>query len=172
MPLPPLSPQELRLGRFAGFCSVLYAAGGVLFAAFPAATFRAAAGVPEPVLSAETRFWQVLGVSMMAALAVSCAVVARSPRERRAALLPVLGAKLTSSTFALVAFAVVAEGALHTPWRALVVLFAVDVSIFGVTAALYHAAAPGVRLSSAPTQSPPEPEAEARPVRLTVSKPA
>jgi hypothetical protein len=172
MPLPPLSPQELRLGRFAGFCSVLYAAGGVFFAAFPGAIFRVAALVPDPAPTPETRFWQVLGVSLMAALAVACGMTARSPRERRAALLPVLAAQLTSSAFALVTFALAPEGALHTPWRALFALFAVDLPIFVVTAALYRAAAPGVRLSSAPTQSPPEPEPEPRPVRLTVSKQA
>jgi hypothetical protein len=84
----------------------------------------------------------------------------------------VLAAKLTSSALALASFALAPEGALHTPWRALFVLFAVDLPIFVVTAVLYRAAAPGVRLSSAPTQSPPEPEPEARPVRLTVSKQA
>jgi hypothetical protein len=172
MPLPPLSPQELRLGRFAGFCSVLYAAAGVLFALFPGPTFRAVALVDGAALSPEVRFWQVLAVSAMAALAVACGVAARSPRERRAALLPVLAATLTGSTCAIVAFALAPEGALHTPWRALVALFAVDLPIFVVTAALYRAASPGVHLSSAPTQSPPEPEPEARPVRLTVSKQA
>ena len=172
MPLPPLSPQELRLGRFAGLCSALYAVGGVFFAVFPGATFRIAGLGSEAALTPEVRFWQILAVSMMAGLSVACAVAARSPRERRAALLPVLAAKLTSSSLALVAFALAPAGALHSPWRALFAVVATDLPLFVVTAVVYRSAAPGVRLSAAPTQSPPEPAPEARPVRLTVSKQA
>jgi hypothetical protein len=144
----------------------------VFFAFFPGPVFRVAGVGVEPVLTPEIRFGQVLAVSMMAGLAVACAVVARSPRERRAALLPVLAAELTGSVFALVAFSLAPAGALHTPWRTLLALFAVDFPVFAATAAIYRAAAPGVRLSSAPTQSAPEPAPDARPVRLTVSKQA
>jgi hypothetical protein len=172
MPLPPLSPQEVRLGRFAGFCSALYAVGGVFFAAFPGATFRIAGLGSEPALTPEVRFWQVLAVSMMAGLAVACAVAARSPRERRAALLPVLAAKLTSSLFALVAFALAPTGALHSAWRALFAVVLADLPLFVMTALVYRSASPGVRLANPPTQSAPEPAPEARPVRLTISKQA
>ena len=91
MPLPQLSPQEVRLGRFAASCSALYALAGLFFAAFPAWTFQAAMG-GEAALTPEVRFWQVMGVSMMAAISVACAVVAHSPRERRIALVETLGA--------------------------------------------------------------------------------
>ena len=95
MPLPPLSPREARLGRFAAGCSALYAVLGVLFAAFPGAIFRIAGFGAHADLGPEVRFWQILGASSMAAISVACAVAASAPRERRVALLPVLAGKLT-----------------------------------------------------------------------------
>jgi len=168
MPLPQLSPQEVRLGRFAASCSALYALAGLFFAAFPAWTFQAAMG-GEAALTPEVRFWQVMGVSMMAAISVACAVVAHSPRERRIALLPVLAGKLTSSGMAL---AVVAGAAPHgwtqTSWRAVFAVFLTDFPLLVLSAWMYYSAAPGVHLSTAPTQSAPEMPVAPPAVRLTV----
>ena len=168
MPLPELSPQEVRLGRFAAFCSVLYAVLGLLFAAFPGWTFGVAGLGARAELTPEVRFWQVLGVAMMAAICVACALVAHSPRERRAALLPVLAGQLTSSTMALLVVAGSAPaGWGQSAWRAVFALFAIGFPLFALSAWLFHSAAPGVHLSSAPTQSPPELPAPSKPVRLT-----
>src|SRR2546425_3788483 len=119
MPLPELSRQEIRLGRFAAFCSGLYAVLGLLFAVFPGWTFRVAGLGARAELTPEGRFWQVLGGAMMAAISVACALVAHSPRERRVALLPVLAAQLASSATALplVARAAPADWA-QSAWRA------------------------------------------------------
>ncbi len=102
MPLPELSRQEVRLGRFAAFCSALYGVLGLLFAVFPGWIFHTAGLGARAELTPEVRFWQVLGVAMMVAISVACALVAHSPRERRTALLPVLAGQLTSSGMALV----------------------------------------------------------------------
>src|SRR5438309_10867258 len=100
MPLPELSRQEVRLGRFAALCSAIHAAAAVLFALFPGWTFTilGRAGAEQ---TAEVRFWQVLGVAMMVTVSFACGLVAHSPRERRVALLPVLAGKPTSSALAL-----------------------------------------------------------------------
>jgi hypothetical protein len=170
MPLPPLSPREARLGRFAAGCSALYATLGFLFAAFPGAIFRIAGFGGHADLGPEVRFWQVLGVSSMAAISVACAVVATAPRERRVALLPVLVGKLVTSLLALLAFASAPAGALGSSWRALASLFAIDFPLFLVTVVLYRQSSPGVHLSNAPTQRAPEDSAVEvpPPVRLTV----
>jgi hypothetical protein len=169
MPLPPLSPREARLGRFAAGCSVLYAILGVLFAAFPGAIFRIAGFGAHADLGPEVRFWQILGASSMAAISVACAVAASAPRERRVALLPVLTGKLVTSVLALFALIAAPPGALGSSWRSLASLVAVDLPLFLVTVVLYRHAAPGVHLSNAPTQTPPESsEVEVPPVRLTV----
>jgi len=169
MSLPQLSRQEARLGRFAAFCGALYAVAGLFFAAFPAWTFEMAGVGGEAALTPEVRFWQVLAVSMMAAISVACAVVAHSPRERRIALLPVLAGKLTSSGMPL---AVVAGAAPHgwaqTSWRAVFAVFLTDFPLLLLSAWMYYAAAPGVHLSTAPTQTAPELPAPPPPVRLTV----
>jgi hypothetical protein len=169
MPLPPLTPREARLGRFAAGCSALYAILGVLFAAFPGPIFGIAGFGAHAELGPEVRFWQILGASSMAAIAVACAVTASAPRERRVALLPVLAGKLVTSVLALFAIASAPAGALGSSWRSLASLAAVDVPLFLVTVLLYRHAAPGVHLSNAPTQTAPEvAEVEVPPVRLTV----
>ena len=109
----------------------------------------------------------------MVGASIACAVVASSPRDRRVALLPVLGAKLTSSAIALSAFAWAPKGSLASPWRALATLFVLDFALFLASALLYRQGAPGVHLSRAPTQTAPEevPAAESpAPVRLTVGR--
>ena len=167
MPLPELSRQEVRLGRFAALCSAVHAAAAVLFALFPGWTFTVLgrAGAEQ---TAEVRFWQVLGVAMMVTVSVACGLVAHSPRERRVALLPVLAGKLTSSAIALWVLAASApDGWSRSGFRAVVALFAVDFPLFAVSAWLFHSAAPGVHLSTAPTQSAPELPAPPKPVRLT-----
>ncbi len=169
MPLPELSRQEVRLGRFAAFSSALYGVLGLLFAAFPGWTFRMAGLGARAELTPEVRFWQVLGVAMMAAICVACAVVAHSPRERRAALLPALAGQLTSSAMALLLVAGSAPaGWPDSAWRAVFSVFATGFPLFALSAWLFHSAAPGVHLSSAPTQSAPELPAPPKPVRLTV----
>jgi hypothetical protein len=159
----------MRLGRFAAMCSVAYGAGAVVLAVFPGWIFSVAAAGAKAELSAEVRFWQVLGVAMMVTVSVACALVAHSPRERRVALLPVLAGKLTSSAMALVILAGSApDGWGRSGWRAVFALLLAEFPLFAVSAWLFHAAAPGVHLSSAPTQSAPDLPAPATPVRLTV----
>jgi hypothetical protein len=168
MPLPELSPQEVRLGRFAAFCSALYAALGLSFALFPGWTFRVAGLGARAELTPEVRFWQVLSVAMMASICVACALVAHSPRERRTSLLPVLAGQLTGSAMALAVVAGSApEGWSHSEWRAVFSVFAAGFPLFALSAWLFHSAAPGVHLSSSPTQSAPELPAPPKPVRLT-----
>ena len=170
MPLPELSRQEIRLGRFAGACSGLYGARGLLFAAFPGAIFHAAGLGAHAALGPEVRFWQVLAVAAMATMCVACALVAHSPRERRVALLPVLVGQLIGSAMGLfVTWGSAPAEWTHSAWRAVFTLFAVGFPLFAVSAWLFHAAAPGVHLSSAPTQSAPEIPAPPKPVRLTAS---
>jgi hypothetical protein len=168
MALPELSPQEVRLGRFAAFCSAAYALAAVVFAFFPGWTFSAL-GRAKSQLTAEVRFWEVLAVGMMVTVSVACALVAHSPRERRVALLPVLAGKLTSSALALgVLLAAAPDGWSGSGFRAVLAVFAADFPLFAVSAWLFHSAAPGVHLSAAPTQSAPELPAAPKPVRLTV----
>ncbi|HYZ90195.1 MAG TPA: hypothetical protein VE620_12925 [Myxococcales bacterium] len=168
MPLPELSRQEVRLGRFAALCSAAYAVTGIVFALFPRWTFGEL-GRARAELTAEVRFWQVLGVGMMVTVSVACALVAHSPRERRVALLPVLGGKLTTSVLALaVLVASGPDGWARPGFRAVFAVFAADFPLFAVSAWLFHSAAPGVHLSAAPTQSSPELPAPPKPVRLTV----
>jgi hypothetical protein len=168
MPLPELSRQEVRLGRFAALCTAAYAVTAIVFALFPRWTFGEL-GRARAELTAEVRFWQVLGVGMMVTVSVACALVAHSPRERRVALLPVLAGKLTTSVLALaVMLASGPDGWARPGFRAVFVVFAADFPIFAVSAWLFHSAAPGVHLSAAPTQSAPELPAPPKPVRLTV----
>jgi hypothetical protein len=170
MALPELSPQEVRLGRFAAFCSAAYALTALVFALFPSWTFTVL-GRAKAELTAEVRFWQVLGVGMMVTVSVACALVAHSPRERRVALLPVLAGKLTISAMALVVLAASGpDGWTHRGFRAVFALLAADVPLLAVSAWLFHSAAPGVHLSAAPTQSAPELPAPAKPVRLTAGQ--
>jgi hypothetical protein len=169
MPLPELSRQEMRLGRFAAFCSVAYGAAALVLAVFPRWIFAVLGAGSKAELTAEVRFWQVLGVAMMVTVSVACALVAHSPRERRVALLPVLAGKLTSSAMALAILAGSgSDGWGQSGWRAVFALFAAEFPLFAVSAWLFHTAAPGVHLSSAPTQSAPELPAPPNPVRLTV----
>ena len=168
MPLPQLSRQEVRLGRFAAFCSVLYAVLGLVFAFFPGWTFRLAGLGARAELTPEVRFWQVLGVAMMAAISAACALVAHSPRERRVALLPVLAGQLTCSAMALLLVAGLAPaGWEDSAWRAVFSVFATGFPLFALSAWLFYSAAPGVHLGSAPTQSAPALPAPPKPVRLT-----
>ena len=167
MSLPELSRQEVRLGRFAAVCSAAYALAAVVFALFPGWTF-ATLGRATAALTAEVRFWQVLGVGVMVTVSVACALVAHSPRERRVALVPVLAGKLASSAMALFVLAASApDGWTRSGYRAVLVVLAADFPLFAVSAWLYHSAAPGVHLSAAPTQSAPELPAPPAPVRLT-----
>jgi hypothetical protein len=169
MPLPQLSRQEVRLGRFAAFCSVAHALVAVVFAIFPDWIFSAAGAGARAELTAEVRFWQVLGVALMVTVSVACALVAHAPRERRVALLPVLAGKLTSSAMAVAVLTGAApDGWGRSGWTAVFALVAADFPLLAVSAWLFHSAAPGVHLSAAPTQSAPELPAPAKPVRLTV----
>lgn len=173
MPLPKLSAEEKRLGKFAGLCSTLYALAGLFFAAFPGWTFELATlGASPSQPGPEVRFWQVLAVSGMAALSLACALVARAPRERRALLLPVLAAKFTSGALALVALlGGPPGGSSRTASRPLLLLFLADFALLVATLWLYRAAAPGVNLAPI-AQGSPEPQAgptSTAPVRLGAS---
>jgi len=169
MPLPELSRQEVRLGRFAAFCAVAYGAAALVLALFPGWIFGVVGAGAKAELTAEVRFWQVLGVAMMVTVSVACALVAHSPRERRVALLPVLAGKLTSSAMAVaILLGSAPDGWERSAWRAVFALFAVELPVFAVSAWLFHSAAPGVHLGSAPTQSAPELPTPPNPVRLTV----
>ena len=55
----------------------------------------------------------------------------------------------------------------HPSWRAVFSVFAAGFPLFALSAWMFHSAAPGVHLSSAPTQSAPELPAPPKPVRLT-----
>src|SRR5438132_13268972 len=143
MPLPHLSRQEVRLGRFAAFCSALYGVLGLIFAFSPAWAFRVAGLGARAELTPEVRFWQVLGVAMMAAISVACALVAHAPRERRVALLPVLAGQLTSSAMALLLVVGFAPAGWAEPaWRAVCSVFAVGFPLFAVSAWVLLSAAP------------------------------
>lgn len=161
-----LSPQELRLQKFCRAFSMIYFLGALAFAAFPGLTFRLATrGGESALLDAEARFWNALGVSLMVAIAVACAVVAARPRERRHALLPVVAALLTSSGIALLhGLQLSGPGA-----RALWALVAVDFPIFLLTLWIYRSSAPGVHSAPATQRpEPAEPAAPAKPVQLGV----
>lgn len=164
-----LSPQELRLQKFSRAFSVIYFLGALCFAAFPGLTFRIATLDGESaLLSAEARFWNALGVSMMVAIAVACAVVAARPRERRHALLPVVAAKLTSSGLALVHLAQIGGPGARSLWA----LLATDFPLFLLTLWIYRSASPGVH--SAPATQLPAPSGNDQPkapVQLGVGGP-
>jgi len=72
-----------------------------------------------------------------------------------------------ATTILLVAGAAPADWA-ESAWRAVFSVFATGLPLFALSGWLFHSAAPGVHLSSAPTQSAPELPAPPKPVRLTV----
>jgi hypothetical protein len=153
-----LSPQELRLQKFCRAFSGIYFLGALAYAAFPGLTFRLATlGGETALLDAEARFWNAHGVALLVAMAVSCAVVAARPRERRHALLPVVAALLASSGLALVhGVQLSGPGA-----RALWALVLLDFPLFLLTLFIYRSASPGVH--SAPATQLPEKPAEGKP---------
>ncbi len=135
MPVPPLSAQESRLAAFCKFFSVVYFLGAVSFAAFPGLTFRVVTLGEASFFTQEAAFWNALAVAMMVAIAAACAVVAQRPREGRHALLPVIGAKLTSSVMAALHLAGAGGG------RALLAIILTDFPLFVVTLLVYRSAA-------------------------------
>jgi hypothetical protein len=158
MPFSLQSPQERRLAVFCRVFAVVYSLGAVSFAALPGTTYRLVTLGAESSFGPEAAFWNALAVSMMVALAAACAVVAQRPRERRHALLPVVGAKLTSSGVAAMHL-VSAEG----PGRlALLAIIATDIPLFVLTLLVYRSAAPGVHSeparedATAPAGEPPK----------------
>ncbi len=158
-----LSPQELRLQKFCRAFAVLYFACALFCAAFPGLVFRAATlGSESALLDAEARFWNAQGVALLVAIAVSCAVVAARPRERRHALLPVVAALLTSSGLALIHKSQIEGPGARSLWA----LVAIDFPLFLLTLWIYRSSAPGVH--SAPATQLPEPAEKARPVQLGV----
>ena len=146
-----LSPQELRLQKFCRAFSLIYFASALCCAAFPGLVFRAATLWGESaLLDAEARFWNAHGVAMLVAIAVSCAVVAARPRERRHALLPVVAALLTSSGIALVHGMQIGGPGTRALWS----LVATDFPLFLLTLWIYRSSATGVH--SAPATQLPE----------------
>ncbi|HUJ28236.1 MAG TPA: hypothetical protein VLW85_19575 [Myxococcales bacterium] len=163
MPPSDLSPQEKRLATFCRLFAVVYALGALGFAITPRLTFRLVTLDAVPVgWTPQAVFWNVLAVSMMAAIATACLVTAARPRERRHALLPVIVAKLTSSALA-------AAHLLRMPApasRAVAAIILTDFPLFVLTLLFYRAAAPGVH--SEPAREGPPPET--KPVQLGVTK--
>ena len=162
----PLSPQELRLQKFCRLFSGIYFLGALFYAAFPGLSFRLATLNGESaLLDAEARFWNAHGVALLVACAVSCAVVAARPRERRHALLPVVAALLVTSGLGLIhGLQLSGPGA-----RALWALLLTDFPLFLLTLWIYRSAATGVH--SAPATQLPDPSAKdkpAAPVQLGV----
>lgn len=165
MPLPPLSANELRLGRFARWSSVFYAAFGALFLFAPELTFRLATLGGEGGWSASARLWQIYAVAMMASGSVACALVAGAPRERRILLVPVLVTNLASSLVALGCLAALGKGSVEAVGARAV--FFTDLPLFLLTAWMYRAASTGANLGPTLASAPPvEPTAQAAPVKL------
>jgi hypothetical protein len=164
VPHPALSSQEKRLASFCRVFAVVYLAGAVVFAGFPRLTWRLATlGNGVAAWDVEARFWNVLAVSMMTAVAAACLVTAGSPRERRHAILPVVVAKLTSGLLAAIHLAGGARSA------ALLAIVVSDLPLFLLTLAVYRAAAPGVHSEPA-REGPPQTQVEVPPIQLKVSK--
>jgi hypothetical protein len=151
------------------FCRIfaaVYFFGALAFALTPGLTWQLVTLGQPSQLSAEALFWNALAVAMMVAIALACLVVAGHPRERRHALVPVVGAKLTSSLLGLV------HGLAHAgaDRRGLLAIVATDFPLFLLTLWIYRSASPGVH--SAPArQAPPAPEPEQKPVSLGVPTP-
>lgn len=166
MPQSALSPQERRLSAFCRNFSFIYAAGALVFALLPRATFALVTPEAAPMgWTPQALFWNVLAVAMMAASATACAVVAPHPRERRNALLPVLVAKLTSSVVAALHLM-----QSHGPAaRALLAIVLIDLPLFVITLFVYRSAAPGVHLAT--PMAPAAAQEEAPKVQLGISKP-
>ena len=162
-----LSPQEQRLQNFCWIFSGVYFFGALFFAAFPGLTFRIASfGGESALLSPETRFWNSLGVAMMIAVAVACAVTASRPRERRHALLPVVAAKLTSSGIALVHLTQVSGPGTRALWS----VFCTDLPLFLLTLWIYRSASPGVHSAPATQLPVPEVKPAGKPIQLGLGK--
>lgn len=156
-----LSPQEQRLQQFCRAFAAIYFVVALLFAAAPGLAFGLATLGGEPaLLSPESRYWNAHGVAMLVAMAVSCAVVAGRPRERRHALLPVVAALLTSSGLSLVHGLQLRGPGARALWTT--VLF--DLPLFLLTLWIYRSAAPGVH--SAPATQLPEKAAAPATVQL------
>ncbi len=165
MPLPPLAPQEQRLGSFARLCSALYGASALFLLFAPELTFRLATFGAEGAWVPAARLWQIFAVALMASSAVACAIAAGAPRERRIVLVPVLISQLTGSVLGLVFFASLRRTAWVEARGALAILLT-DLPLFLLTALLYRAASTGVNLETL-TQAPPP--REPAPVKLGVS---
>ena len=171
MPPPPLSPAERRLGTFALFSAVLYGLSGLFFAAAPLLTLRIASLGGPISLGPGMRLWHTLAVSMMAMLAFCCYTASKAPRENRAWLQPVLLSKLVSTAMAVLTLlrwhAVSAEAL--SGRRTVFTVIATDFPLFLITAWLYWRAAPGVKLSAAPTVRQQDPDAP-KPIALGLAK--
>jgi len=99
--MPDLSQRERRLALFCRIFALVYALGGLGFAALPRLTFRLVTLDSAPVgYTAQAVFWNVLAAAMMTAIATACWLAAAAPIDRRVLLLPVAVAKLTSSALA------------------------------------------------------------------------
>jgi len=169
MPLPPLSPQERRLGQFALACAFLYAGAGLFFAAMPRWTLKLAAAGDRLTFQPGARLWHILAISMMAMLALCCWLASRAPRENRAFLLPVMLSKAVSTGVALAMLAAwhpVSPEALAGR-RTLLTIAGTDFPLLVLTFWIWRSAAPGVHLAAQPVPLPPEPQ---KPVALGIPK--
>ena len=159
MPEVTLSRRELRLAAFSRVFAIVYALAAAAFAFFADPIFQLVAAPPSVFAGA-------FGAALCAAIATACGVAAARPRERRHALLGMVVANLTTSAIAAVELMKKSEDARRAAW----VLLATDLPLFLAALIVYRGAAPGVH--SAPAREGPqaEPEVEAKPVRLGVSK--
>ncbi len=174
MPLPPLSPDERRLGTFSLASAALYAASGLFFAVLPSLTLRLAASGQPLEFGPGARLWHTLSISMMAMLALCCFLAGRSPRENRRFLVPVLLSKAVSSGMAALSLLTLAAGSAdaNAGRRSLLATIGTDFPLLLVTAWFFWKAAPGVSASS-PLAARAEPiEGGQKPVALGIARAA
>ncbi len=173
MPPPPLSAHERRLGTFALISAVVYAGAGLFFAVLPRLTLKISAAGQRVDFMPGARLWHVLAVSMMAMLALCCALAAQKPRENRRMLLVVLLSKAMSTGMALGSIALwrASSPEAHAGVRTLWTVVTTDFPLFLATAYFYWKAAPGIAAEAQP-QSVPEEAPAQRPVALGIAKAA
>jgi hypothetical protein len=152
------SPQERRLARFCRFFAVVYFVSALVFAVAPSLVFRAATlGRATADAGPDALFWNILAVSLMAAIGTACLVTAAHPREGRNALLPVVIALLIATVLGLIR------------WRSYgLSIVAFDLPLLVITLLAWRSAAPGVHSAPAREGPPPAAEAPAAKVQLGV----
>lgn len=115
-----LTGAENRLRRLMQVWAGLFVFGGFYFLLLPDLLVRdlnatgAFLGLAEIEIQGGTgseEFWRILGLAMMATIAAASWVAARDVRRHRAAIIPIVVSKLTSSALGLAYFALSGAGA-------------------------------------------------------------